>query len=393
MATITPRGLGHRNGGHRGRGRAGRGRQPERGGGGTVLDHRGPDAGAGSAGDRRARACAAVAGRRRSPPDGELTRPPGGDGTRGCVPSVAARRRPPSRTTYRRARPGAPSGRARDLAVARRTPHGAVLESASAGCQPGDTRVRRRRPDRWPAATRLSGRGRPQPRTPGVGSGVRPEVERARSTPGTPTASHSSSGRPPGCRSTGCTSPGPLGPPTSCGTLRSSCTRPANPHRASPLVVRKRRSRPVGPGADLPAAEWIARIAACRCNRCLRFCARRSGNRSGADRGSAGVHASECTGAEAWTAPAPYSRSAPPLRRLARRWPTARRPQRSGAGLDCRRRDCRGRPAHRGPGPADWPRGRARRRCAGRPSPPIAGGPRRPRRPDFPPKNRGAELD
>ena len=30
MATITPRGLGHRDGGHRGRGRAGRGRQPER---------------------------------------------------------------------------------------------------------------------------------------------------------------------------------------------------------------------------------------------------------------------------------------------------------------------------------------------------------------------------
>ena len=36
----------------------------------------------------------------------------------------------------------------------------------------------------------------------------------------------------------------------------------------------------------------------------MRFCARRSGNRSGADRGSAGVHASERTGAEAWTAPA-----------------------------------------------------------------------------------------
>ena len=60
MATITPRGLGHRDGEHRGRGRAGRGRQPERGGG-AVLDRRGPDAGAGSAGDRRARACAAVA--------------------------------------------------------------------------------------------------------------------------------------------------------------------------------------------------------------------------------------------------------------------------------------------------------------------------------------------
>ena len=189
-------------------------------------------------------------------------------------------------------------------------PTGQSWRSASAGCQPGDTRVRRRRPDRWPAAT-LSGRGRPQPRTPGVGSGVRPEVERARSTPGTPTASHSSSGRPLGCRSPGCTSPGPLGPPTSCGTLRSSCTRPANPHRASPLVVRKRRSRPVGPGADLPAAEWIARIAACRCDRCLRFCARRSGNRSGADRGSAGVHASERTGA----------RHGPPPRVLSERSP------------------------------------------------------------------------
>ena len=355
-----------------------------------VLDRRGPDAGAGSAGDRRARACAAVAGRRRSPTEGELT------WRRAATePRFASR---PVRHGVGRPRRGRP--RAVLAPVPAITPPGHAAaptgqswRSASAGCQPGDTRVRRRRPDRWPAATRLSGRGRPQPRTPGVGSGVRPEVERARSTPGTPTASHSSSGRPPGCRSTGCTSPGPLGPPTSCGTLRSSCTRPANPHRASPLVVRKRRSRPVGPGADLPAAEWIARIAACRCNRCLRFCARRSGNRSGADRGSAGVHASECTGAEAWTAPAPYSRSAPPLRRLARRWPTARRPQRSGAGLDCRRRDCRGRPAHRGPGPADWPRGRARRRCAGRPSPPIAGGPRRPRRPDFPPKNRGAELD
>ena len=88
---------------------------------------------------------------------------------------------------------------------------------------------------------------------PRLGRRVRPEVERARSTPGTPTASHSSSGRPPGCRSTDCTSPGPLGPPTSCGTLRSSCTRPANPHRTSPLAVRKRRSRFVGPGADLPA--------------------------------------------------------------------------------------------------------------------------------------------
>ena len=44
---------------------------------------------AGSAGDRRARACAAVAGRRRSPPDGELTRPPSGDGTCGYAPSVA----------------------------------------------------------------------------------------------------------------------------------------------------------------------------------------------------------------------------------------------------------------------------------------------------------------
>ena len=86
--TWSSRGLGHRDGGHRGRGRAGRERQPERGGG-AVLHRRGPDAGAGSAGDRRARACAAVAGRRRSPPDGELTRPPGGDGTRSCVPSVA----------------------------------------------------------------------------------------------------------------------------------------------------------------------------------------------------------------------------------------------------------------------------------------------------------------
>ena len=107
--------------------------------------------------------------------------------------------------------------------------------------------------------------------------------------PGTPTASHSSSGRPPGCRSTGCTSPGPLGPPTSCGTLRSSCTQPANPHRASPLVVRKRRSRPVGPGADPPAAEWIARIAACRCDRCLRFCARGAVGRSWAGSPASGA--------------------------------------------------------------------------------------------------------
>ena len=124
-------------------------------------------------------------------------------------------------------------------------PYGAALESAPAGCQPGDTRVRRRPAGPMARRTRLSGRGCPQPRTPAGASGVRPEVERARSTPGTPTASHSSSGRPPGCRSTDCTSPGPLGPPTSCGTLRSFiCTRPTNPHRASPLVVRKRRSRP-----------------------------------------------------------------------------------------------------------------------------------------------------
>ena len=172
--------------------------------------------------------------------------------------------------------------------VARGRPRVAALESTPAGCQPAgsDTRVRRRRPDRWPAAPVSLVAVALSPEHPAGESGVRPEVERARSTPGTPTASHSSSGRPPGCRSTGCTSPGPLGPPTSCGTLRSSCTQPANPHRASPLVVRKRRSRPVGPGADPPAAEWIARIAACRCDRCLRFCA------PGAVTG-AGVHASE----------------------------------------------------------------------------------------------------
>ena len=72
MATITPAASGTVTVDNRDRGRAGRGRQPERGGG-AVLDRRGPDAGAGSAGDRCARACAAVAGRRRSPTDGELT--------------------------------------------------------------------------------------------------------------------------------------------------------------------------------------------------------------------------------------------------------------------------------------------------------------------------------
>ena len=67
-------------------------RQPERGGG-AVLNRRGPDAGAGSAGDRRDHACAAVAGRRRSPADGELTRP--GPGATNALPEGGRRAVPP----------------------------------------------------------------------------------------------------------------------------------------------------------------------------------------------------------------------------------------------------------------------------------------------------------
>ena len=91
-ATSTPPVSGRRDGGHRGRGGAGRHRQPERGGG-AVLDRLGPDAGAGSAGDRRDRACAAVAGRRRSPADGELTLP--GAGAANALPEGGTR--PPLR--------------------------------------------------------------------------------------------------------------------------------------------------------------------------------------------------------------------------------------------------------------------------------------------------------
>ena len=94
----------------------GRCRQPERGGG-AVLDRRGPDAGAGSAGDRRARACAAVAGRRRRKPRLRPVRRHGGGGRprRGRPPAAPRCLAPPEHVTRRRTR----------------TPHGAaVLESA-----------------------------------------------------------------------------------------------------------------------------------------------------------------------------------------------------------------------------------------------------------------------
>ena len=143
-------------------------------------------------------------------------------------------------------------------------PTGQSCESASAGCQPGDTRVRRRRPDRWPAATRLSGRGRPQPRTPGVGSGVRPEVERARSTPGTPTAG--AGGQPPSGPDTHRRrEPTATGPTRPCGP--ESARQPDHRH---PVEVRQvdGRTRRVDPGRNATSStssRWETLSTAATC--------------------------------------------------------------------------------------------------------------------------------
>ena len=128
-----------------GRGRAGRGRQPERGGG-AVLARRGPDAGAGSAGDRRARACAAVAGA------AALAAARRADGRPAATETAVASRPSPRR---RRAalveddlppcshRCLAPPGRARDPPSHADAPRGAVLESA-----PGRGAAHERLPNR-----------------------------------------------------------------------------------------------------------------------------------------------------------------------------------------------------------------------------------------------------